>query len=119
MASTLNKLFTHPEEQDFGFREIQRGCVCFYINIRWGADSSVVTVSSYCSPDLEYLMVKCRPFYLPREFSSVIVTVSYILPQANTALALNDLYKSLNKQETAHPEAGLIVSSDFNAASLK
>ncbi len=33
----------------------------------------------------------CRPFYLTREFSSIIVTAVYIPPQADTSLALSKL----------------------------
>lgn len=45
--------------------------------------------SSYCNPNLDYLMLKCRLFYLPQEFSSVIlITAVYIPPRANTTAAL-------------------------------
>lgn len=38
--------------------------------------------------NLEYLTVKCRPFYLPCEFTVVIVTVVYIPLDANASLVL-------------------------------
>lgn len=38
------------------------------------------TVSSLCSSDLEFVTVKCRPIYLPREFTVVMVTAVYIPP---------------------------------------
>ena len=65
-------------------------------------------------------MVKCRPFYLPREISAFIVTVVYIPPQykKNNNLALNELYKAINKQETLHPEVAFLVAGAFNSASL-
>ena len=67
-------------------------------------------VLSYCSPEVEFLMISCRPHYLPREFSSV-----YIPPQsgAGTKTALNELYSTISKQENAHPEATLLVAGDF------
>ncbi len=34
-------------------------------------------------PDIEYLMLLCRPFHLPREFTLVVITAVYVLPQAN------------------------------------
>jgi hypothetical protein len=64
-------------------------------------------------------MISCRPHYLPREFSSVFFVAVYIPPQteADTRTALNELYTTTGKQETAHPEAALLV--DFNAGKLK
>ncbi|XP_054618103.1 protein-L-isoaspartate(D-aspartate) O-methyltransferase isoform X1 [Dunckerocampus dactyliophorus] len=39
------------------------GGVCVYVNKRWCTD--VQTMEKHCSQDIELLMVKCRPFYLP------------------------------------------------------
>ena len=36
----------------------------------------------------------------------------YIQPQANTTLALNELYGTINKHKTAHPEAMFAVVGD-------
>ena len=38
------------------------GGVCFMVNQRWCTDTTLL--SSHCSPDLESLIVKCRPFYV-------------------------------------------------------
>ena len=83
--------------------------------------SNIKDVSSYCSPEVEYFMISCRPHYLPREFSSVFFIAVYIPPQtdAGTKTSLNQLYKAINKQENAHPEATLLVAGDFNAGKLK
>jgi len=40
------------------------GGLCIYINKAWCMDTALI--KSHCSADLEYLMVKARPFYLPR-----------------------------------------------------
>ena len=38
--------------------------VCIYTTNNWCNIGELV--SSYCSPDVELLTVKCRPFYLPQ-----------------------------------------------------
>ena len=58
------------------------GGVCIYVNNRWCSD--VKTVEKHCSADLELVMVKCRSFCLPREFSAVFILAVYIPPRANT-----------------------------------
>ena len=65
----------------------------------------------------EYLMINCRPHYLPREFSSILFVAVYLPPQtdAGTKTTLNELYKAISKQENAHPEAALLVVGDVNA----
>ena len=93
------------------------GGVSFMINSRWGSD--VVVLSTRCSTDLELLTIKVRPFYLPREFSSVIITAVYIPPQADKTCALDDLYGVINGLEDAHPEAVSIVVGDFNRANMR
>ena len=62
--------------------------------------NNIQELKSFCSPDLEFLTIKCRPHYLPREFSSIIITAVYIPPQADTLMALNELYLTLCKLET-------------------
>lgn len=49
--------------------------VCIYVHNNWC--TAMNTVNTHCSPDLEYLAVKCRPFYLPREFSAVPIVAIY------------------------------------------
>ena len=44
-----------------------RGGVCLFVNNSWCAMSNIKEVSRYCSPVVEYLMITCRPHYLPSE----------------------------------------------------
>ena len=78
---------------------------------------NVQELKSFCSPDLEYLTIKCWPDYLPREFSLVIVTEVYSSTQANTTTAL----KVLGFGQTGkHISWGRIYCSwDFSKAHLK
>ncbi|XP_027027375.1 uncharacterized protein LOC113659026 [Tachysurus fulvidraco] len=55
-----------------------RGGVCLMVNNHWCDSTSIVPLSRSCTPNLELLTIKCRPFCLPREFSSVIVSAVYI-----------------------------------------
>ena len=41
--------------------------------------------SSYCSHNVELLTVKCRPFYLPWEFTVIIFIAVYIPPSAKVS----------------------------------
>ena len=83
--------------------------------------SNIKYVLRYCSPEVKYLMISCRPHYLPREFSSVLFVAIYLPPQheAGTKTALHQLYKAISKEENTHPEAALLVARDFNEGKLK
>ncbi len=71
------------------------GGVCFYINNLWCDERNIHSIKSFCSPDLEFHMLLCRPFWLPREFTAIIITAVYIPPQANTDQALRELYRNI------------------------
>lgn len=62
------------------------GGLCIYINNSWCTNTTVV--ERLCCPDVEFMLRKCRPFYLPREFSVVYICTVYIPPDANAKLAL-------------------------------
>ncbi len=95
------------------------GGVCFYINNLWCDERNIHSIKSFCSPDLEFHMLLCRPFWLPREFTLIIITAVYIPPQANTDQALKELYGNISEQETANPDAAFVVTGDFNKASFR
>lgn len=78
-----------------------------------------MTVDCHCSPDLEYLSVKCRPTYLPREFTAVLITIVYIAPDANASTATGLLHRSISTQQTRYPDAVYIVAGDLNHVDLK
>ncbi len=95
------------------------GGVCFFINNSWCDERNLHSIKSFCSPDLEFHMLLCRPFWLPREFTAIIITAVYIPPQANTDQALKELYGNISEQETAYPDAAFIVTGDFNKANFR
>ncbi len=95
------------------------GGVCFMINKKWCDPRNISILSRSCSPHLEHLSIICCPFYLPREFSSIVVTAVYIPPQADTSLALSKLHDELSGYINKHPDAASIIAEDFNKANLK
>ncbi len=73
-------------------------------------------------PLVEFMIIKCRPFYLPREFTAILLVAVYIPPSSNNikrSESLNDLYQHISGQQTAHPDAFLILAGDFNHADLR
>ncbi len=95
------------------------GGVCFMINKKWCDPRNISILSHSCSPLLEHLSIICRPFYLAREFTSIIVTAVYIPPQADTSLALSKLHDELSGYINKHPDAASIIAGDFNKANLR
>ncbi len=96
-----------------------KGGVCFMINKKWFDPRNISILSRSCSPHLEHLSIICRPFYLPQEFSSIVVNAVYIPPQADTSLALSKLHDELSGYINKHTDAASIIAGDFNKANLK
>ena len=40
--------------------------VCLFVNNSWCTMFNIKEVSRYCLPEVEYLMISCKPHYLPR-----------------------------------------------------
>lgn len=66
-----------------------------YITNDWCTNT--VSKNRHCCANLEFVTVKRRPIYLPREFTIVLVTAVYIPPDANTSLAIRLLHDGISK----------------------
>uniref|UniRef100_A0A669B6K4 Reverse transcriptase domain-containing protein n=1 Tax=Oreochromis niloticus TaxID=8128 RepID=A0A669B6K4_ORENI len=107
----------HRHDRNSNSGKSRGGGLCVYVHNEWCCNSRII--HTHCSPDLEVLAVSCRPFYIPREFTVVIVIAVYIPPDANVGTALSLLLNTINKQQLAHPDGVFIVAGDFNKACLK
>ncbi len=87
------------------------------INKEWCNNAAVI--SKHCSSLVEFMFVKCRPFYLPREFTAIVIAAVYIPPCANAKDALRELYSAISEQQTNNPDGFFIIAGDFNHANLK
>lgn len=63
--------------------------LCIYLHDNWCTNANIV--DRRCSPDLEFLTVKCKLFYLPREITAV-----YIPPDADAKTAQSHLLHAIN-----------------------
>ena len=95
------------------------GGICFMINERWCNNSTVL--HKHCSPHLEYISVKCRPFYLPREIASIILVGVYIPPTQSTEVserAINELALHISDLERSNADCNITALGDFNRMNL-
>ena len=69
------------------------GGLCVFVHNSWCTDTTIVT--KHCCPDIEFMVLKCRPFFLPREYTVVYICAVYIAPDANSKLALALLQNSI------------------------
>jgi len=60
-----------------------------------------------------------RPFYLPREFGSVIVCAVYVPPSGNAVKAAKCMVDCVHQQLQYSPEAPVFILGDFNQCKLE
>lgn len=90
-----------------------------------GSTVNILVNASWCqswlNSDLDYLIIKYQPFYLPWDFipwdfTSIILLEVYITSQANAKKELDDLYSIDNSLEMVNSDGLFIITSDFNQA---
>ena len=60
--------FTHCADRNKHLSAKKKGrAVCLMINKSWCDHNNIQELKSFCSPDLEFLTIKCRQHYLPRD----------------------------------------------------
>ncbi|CAJ1081508.1 uncharacterized protein LOC121656906 [Xyrichtys novacula] len=94
------------------------GGVAVLVNNRWCHPGHVTVKERICSPDIELVAVGLRPYYLPREFTSVIAITAYIPPSGNAEAACDAIHNVTAGLQTQHPGAFIIITGDFNHVSL-
>lgn len=86
---------SYRQNRDKNSGKNRGGGLCIFVHNEWCTNSKIV--AQHCSPDLEALLVTCRPFYLPREYTVLTVTAVYIAPDANVSTGLAHLLTIANK----------------------
>ena len=93
------------------------GGVVVYVNEKWC--SQVNINEKYCDKDIEYLVVSCRPFYLPREFVMIILIIVYIPTDADVSIAAEILENCVSRYENRWPESARLIMGHFNACDFQ
>ncbi|KAK0133056.1 Arachidonate 15-lipoxygenase B [Merluccius polli] len=88
------------------------GGLALYVNRSWCGN--VIVRESLCAPDIELLSVSLRPFYLPREFTQLFVTLVYIHPKANVDNAVRAITRTVLQLQALSPDAPNFIMGDFN-----
>ena len=92
------------------------GGVCIFVNSRWC--TNVTVKEAFCHEDVELLSVALRPFYLPREFNQLFITVVYIHPKANIKKAADTVAGVVHRLASKSPDAPSFIVGDFNKCRL-
>lgn len=95
----------------------QGGGVCLYVNNRWA--KTVIVREEMCTADIELLTVSIRPFYLPREFQQLFVSVVYIHPKSDVQKATDIISQVVQQYQLRSPDAPHFIMGDFNKCSLE
>lgn len=94
------------------------GGLAMYVNKRWCNPEHITVKEQRCIKDIELLALSIRPYHLAREFSNVLMLTVYIPPSADAMAACEDIHTTVSQLQMAHPQSLIIISGDFNHATL-
>ena len=116
---SINGFLTVRSDRDLKLcRKKTGGGLAVLINNKWCNPGHITVKERIWNPDIELMVVSIRPYYLPREYSHVLVFVVYIPPLANAEAACDVIHSAIARYQTKSPSAFMAVSGDFNHASL-
>ncbi|XP_060756854.1 uncharacterized protein LOC132867901 [Neoarius graeffei] len=96
----------------------KEGGLAILVNNRLCNPAHITVKERICSPDVELCAVGLHPYYLPREFSNVIMVAVYVPPSANPNTACDTIHSAIARLQTQHPSAFIAISGDFNHVNL-
>lgn len=114
-----NFLFVRLDRDPRSTGKRKGGGVCVYVNQQWSDPNHVSVKERVCVPDVELLCVGLRPYYLPREYSHVILCVVYIHPAAIEKTASETVATVISSQQLKSPDVLCLITGDFNHCNLK
>ena len=88
-----------------------------FLNDIWASNGSVKSILS--NKDVEIMTVNVRPYYLPREFSTVQIVLVYCPPNGNSDSATEYIFKTVNNLSSEKTDAVKLVMVDFNHIKLE
>lgn len=91
--------------------------MCVFVKDDFCTD--VTVVERHCCTDLEFLVLKCRPFHLSHEHSALFVFAVFIHARANAKSAMRRLHEAISRQQDTLPDSFIIVDGDINPTNLK
>ena len=96
--------------------KLRGGGVALLINELWC--NNIQIRRSECTKDYELLTVNVRPFYLPREFTNIFITVLYIPPDANKEEARHHMREVTTDLQNDKPNALHLIFGDLNKCDI-
>ena len=88
------------------------GGLCAYVNNKWSNNTR--KHNHHCDTNIELLTIAIRPYYLPREFSCIYVTIVYIPPDGDVKAAESKLVETVHDLENNNPDTVILITGDFN-----
>ena len=76
-----------------------------FVSEKWCHRINMSVKHKVCTPNVELLTVSVRPYYIPREFSRVLITTVYVPPSANAKDTANAISSHVIDLETSAPDA--------------
>ena len=98
--------------------KLRGGGIAVLVNQRWCHPGHVTIKEKICTRDIELLAVSLRPYYLPREFTCVILVAVYIVPGTAPDAACDVISSVIARLQTQYPNSVITISGDFNNVSL-
>lgn len=86
------------------------GGLCVFLNKRWCTNIKIHSI--ICTPDVEILTLSLRPFYLQREFPTVVFGCVYCPPDANIQAAAELIAENANSMLSKYPRAPVFYMGD-------
>ena len=109
-------IFCADRTDDSG--KLNGGGLCVFVNGQWCHPNNMTTMHESSSKTLKFCIIGLCPYYIPREFSHVILTTIYVPHSAvanNTAL---EIIEALRNYESSAPDALFLINGDLNHCKL-
>ena len=99
-------------------RKSKGGGIAVLVSNQWCNQGHATVHHCFCSPDFELLAVSFHPYYLQREFTSVLVVAVHIPPSAGADVACDIISSAVAKLQKQQCSTFLAIITHFNHVSL-
>ena len=109
-------IFCADRPKDSG--KLKGGGLCVFENDQLCHPNNIRIKHKSCSQNAEIFIMGLRPYYLPREFSHVILTTIYVPNNTVANKEALEISEALRNYESSAQDALFLINGDFNHSKL-